>query len=143
MNLMAPSSENNPAIVPDEASTGEMISGLSLSGQPHAGNPQPYRLFRPEVGAGQPAALSRPNGGDQLARCRIDHGAVVDHHGRDRLVTAGHGANEGGRIGVPPDVDLPDGNMMPPQGKTQPPAEHTARPPVQGDPGSGTGLLAG
>ena len=31
---MAPSSENNPATVPDEASTGEMISGLPLSGQP-------------------------------------------------------------------------------------------------------------
>jgi len=31
---MAPSSENNPAIVPDEASTSEMISGLPLSGQP-------------------------------------------------------------------------------------------------------------
>src|SRR5258708_31960980 len=30
----APSSENNPAIVPDEASTGEMISGPTLSGQP-------------------------------------------------------------------------------------------------------------
>jgi hypothetical protein len=54
VNLMAPSSENNPAIVPDEASTGEMISGLSLSGQPHAGNPQPYRLFLPEVGADSP-----------------------------------------------------------------------------------------
>jgi hypothetical protein len=33
--------------------------------------------------------------------------------------------------------------MMPPQDKTQPPAEHTARPPVQGDPGTGTGPLAG
>ena len=31
---MAPSSENNPATVPDEASTGEMISGPTLSGQP-------------------------------------------------------------------------------------------------------------
>jgi hypothetical protein len=31
---MAPSSENNPATVPDEASTGEVISGLPLSGQP-------------------------------------------------------------------------------------------------------------
>ncbi len=30
----APSSENNPAIVPDEASTGEMISGPPQSGQP-------------------------------------------------------------------------------------------------------------
>ena len=88
-------------------------------------------------------ALPGPNGGDHLARCRIDHGAAVDHHGRDRLVTAGHGANESGRIGIPPDVDLPDGKMMPPQDKTQPPAEHTARPPVQGDPGRGTGLLAG
>src|SRR5580704_16118947 len=80
-------------------------------------------------------ALPGPNGGDHLARCRIDHGAAVDYHGRDRLVTAGHRANESGRIGIPPDVDLPDGKMMPPQGKTQPPAEHTARPPVQGDPG--------
>jgi hypothetical protein len=88
-------------------------------------------------------ALPGPNGGDHLARCRIDHGAAVDHHGRDRLVTAGHGANESGRIGIPPDVDLPDGKMMPPQDKTQPPTEHTARPPVQGDPGRGTGLLAG
>jgi hypothetical protein len=88
-------------------------------------------------------ALPGPNGGDHLARCWIDHGAAVDYHGRDRLVTAGHGANESGRIGIPPDVDLPDGKMMPPQDKTQPPAEHTARPPVQGDPGRGTGLLAG
>jgi hypothetical protein len=31
---MAPSSENNPATVPDEASTGKMISGLPRSGQP-------------------------------------------------------------------------------------------------------------
>ena len=31
---MAPSSENNPAIVPDEAGTGEMISGPPLSGEP-------------------------------------------------------------------------------------------------------------
>jgi hypothetical protein len=31
---MPPSSENNPAIVPDEAGTGEMISGPTLSGQP-------------------------------------------------------------------------------------------------------------
>jgi hypothetical protein len=88
-------------------------------------------------------ALPRPNGGDHLARCRIDHGAAVDHHGRDCLVTASHGANESGRIGIPPDVHLPDGKMMPPQDKTQPPAEHTARPPVQDDPGRGTGLLAG
>ncbi len=29
-----PSSENNPATVPDEASTGEMTSGPTLSGQP-------------------------------------------------------------------------------------------------------------
>ena len=88
-------------------------------------------------------ALPGPNGGDHLARCRIDHGAAVDHHGRDRLVTVGNGANESGRIGIPPDVDLPDGKMMPPQDKTQPSAEHAARPSVQGDPGRGTGLLAG
>jgi hypothetical protein len=88
-------------------------------------------------------ALPGPDSGDHLARCRIDHGAAVDHHGRDRLVTASHRANESGRAGIPPDVDLPDGKMMPPQDKTQPPAEHTARPPVQGDPGRGTGLLAG
>jgi hypothetical protein len=95
------------------------------------------------TGRRESPALPRPNGGDHLARCRIDQGATVDHHGRDRLITAGHGANESGRIGIPPDVDLPDGKMMPPQDKTQPPAEHAARPPVQGDPGRGAGLLAG
>ena len=47
---MAPSSENYPAMVPDEASTGEMFSGPTLSGQPgkavgHAGGNLTSRSF--------------------------------------------------------------------------------------------------
>jgi hypothetical protein len=113
-------------------------------GDPHDGiAPPPAQRALRHLRQAESPALSGPNGGDHLARCRIDHGVAVDHHGRDSLVAAGHGANESGRIGIPPDVDLPDGKTMPPQDKTQPPTEHAARSPVQGDPGRGTGLLAG
>ena len=150
-----PGREPSPPVVPKGV---RITMRVNACRGPRLQDSHPHRLVRRDVIAdvthqyqratagdrtpGIPA-LPRPNGGDHLARCRIDHGAAVDHHGRDRLVTASHRANESGRIGIPPDVDLPDGKMMPPQDKAQPPAEHTARPPVQGDPGRGTGLLAG
>ena len=79
---------------------------------------------------GRTAAITWRGAGLALGRPSITMVGTVS-------VPAGHGANESGGIGIPPDVDLTDGKMMPPQDKTQPPAEHTARPPVKGDPGRG------
>ena len=88
-------------------------------------------------------ALSGPKGGHQLAGGRVDDGVTVHHHGWDRLVAVSHRPDESGCVGVPPDIDQVDREMMPPQDKAKPQAEHAARSPIQRDLRAGTWRLGG
>jgi hypothetical membrane protein len=89
------------------------------------------------------ANLSSPQGGDHLAGGWVDDGVPVNDDRRDRLVAIGHRSDEGGCLGVLPDVDHMDREAVQPQDKTEAPAEHAARAPVHGDPGFDRGRLGG
>jgi hypothetical protein len=78
-------------------------------------------------------ALSGPKGGYHLAGGWVDEGVPVYYYGWDRLVAVSHRPDESGCVGVRPDVDMVDREMMPAQDKSQPHAEHAARSPIQRD----------
>jgi len=88
-------------------------------------------------------ALFATKGGYHLAGGWVDDGVPVDDDGRDGLVALSHRTDEGGCLGVRPDVDLLDGKMMPPQDKAQPQAEHASRSPIQRDLRTGAERLGG
>jgi hypothetical protein len=51
-------------------------------------------------------ALADPKGGYHFAGGWVDDRASVDYDGWDRLVAVSHGSDEGGCVGICPDVDL-------------------------------------
>jgi hypothetical protein len=87
--------------------------------------------------------LADPKGSYHFAGGWVDDGVSVDYYGWNRLVAVSYGADEGGCVGICPDVDLVYGEMMPSQGKAHPQAEHAARSPIQRDLWSGVGRLGG
>ncbi len=65
-----------------------------------------------------------------LTRRRVDEGLAVDDHCGDGLVSVGDRSNEGGRIGITPDVDPLSRQSAKPQRQPQPLTEYAPRTPI-------------
>jgi hypothetical protein len=88
-------------------------------------------------------ALSGTKGGHHLAGGRVDHGVPVHDDGWDGLIAVSHRPDEGGGVGICPDVDLVNREAMPPQDQAEPQAEHAPRSPIQRDVRTGDGWFGG
>ena len=65
-----------------------------------------WSIGTPGFGRSPMHALADPKGGHHLAGGWVDDGVPIDYDGWDHLVAVSHGSDEGGCVGIFPDVDL-------------------------------------